>query len=225
LNCAEVFGTFNQVTTQSLAAGTKVTVAIDGVGGSNCQYTITAFNAYGVLAEGFKNFSVWTKASSNIVRWTVENDDGLYYEVERSGNGRDFQTIGRLSRNKSSQYSFEDLYPNAENFYRIKEMKNNGQILFSETIESKRDDLPKVQLRLLTVANQNLDLKIEAASPGIFEYAVMNCNGQVLLKGKCNLSRGTNRLKKNISFLPSGKYFINLYDGSNQMGRQFIKMN
>jgi len=225
LNCAEVFGTANQVTTRSLPAGTKVTVAIDGIGGSNCQYTVTAFNAYGVLAEGFKNFSVWKKSSSNVIRWMVEANDALYYEVERSENGKDFRALSRLYKSQTSQYTFEDLSPSVENFYRIRQMKTNGQIQFSEIIQSRRENLTQLQIRLLTISNQNLDLKIESMTSKVFDYTISDFSGRVLIKGKWNCTQGTNKISKNISSLPMGKYFIGLYDGKSQFSRQFIKMN
>ena len=130
--CNSGAGSFVQATTPSLTAGTRVVVAIDGVSGSNCQYTISAFNAYSVLAINFRNFSVWQSPLTNIVKWICVNDSSFYYEVERSEDGSHFSPIGRVqnSSNGSGEinYSFEDQSPLIRAYYRLKRIENGGRV-------------------------------------------------------------------------------------------------
>ena len=98
LSCYSNVGTFISASTSSLAAGTRVFVAIDGVAGSNCSYEINALNAL-VLATNIKYFSGWKTNSSNLLKWvTLQEQAGAYYEIQRSGDGNTFKTIGRVTR-------------------------------------------------------------------------------------------------------------------------------
>lgn len=93
LSCTSGSGTFVQATTPSLNAGSKVYVAIDGNGGSNCAYTIGGINILGVLSKSLKNFSGWKMGNSNVLKWTALNETDGYYDLERSDNSVDFYSI------------------------------------------------------------------------------------------------------------------------------------
>lgn len=227
INCSEVYGSFVQATTRSLSAGTKVTVAIDGVGGSNCQYEITAINAYGVLAQGFKNFSVWEKVSSNVVKWTIENKEGAYYEIERSETGQTFSKIGTIHKylNTKGEYSFEDFDLAAVTFYRVKQINQNGKILMSEIVKVIRKDLPDFKLNLINPVTTNLSLRIESAFPQKMLFNISSFTGQIVMQGFLNCSTGTTWFNKELPQLPDGKYLLTIMSNHQSWSKSFIKIH
>jgi len=229
LSCTAGEGTPVQATTPSLPAGTKVYVAIDGESGSNCKYGIQALNAYAVLAENFKNFSVWKKASSNIIKWTSLNDRISFFEIERSQNGKDFTLIGKVSPSSLSSdkvdYSFEDSKPLPVSYYRVKQVYQQGRIALSETIKLYRDDLSNEKISITHPVSRNLDIRLQTDFTGRLEYSVISLSGIVFLKGSLYSNKGTNQFYRDVSALPAGKYLISFYNNEVRLNQSFIKLN
>jgi hypothetical protein len=222
-------GSFVQATTPVLLAGTKVFVAIDGTSGSNCQYSISGINILGVLAEGFKNFSGWKTVSSNILKWTILHDMAIYYEVERSFNGRDFSSIERINRINSfsdeTNYCFEDKHPLPYAYYRIKQISNNGKAALSEVLLLKRENESGFSLHIQNPINNSLQGWIEATSAAKINIAIIDMWGRVYLKDEINCNEGITQLYKNLSYLPAGKYILRIATESGQLNKLFIKIN
>jgi hypothetical protein len=226
LSCAAGEGTIVQATTPSLAANTKVYVAIDGEAGSNCRYTFQALNAFGVLAvEEFKNFSAWKTDRSNILKWT-SSDVNSTYQIERSLNGSDFYSIGKVYTGtdlKEMNYHFEDNSPLQQSFYRVKRVSKNGQISMSNTIRVDRKDNKGFTLRLVNPVRNNLKMEVESKKSGIMHYAITSIYGQVYFKASTPISSGLNKLDKDVSRLPNGEYIITVLCDQNKTNYPFIK--
>ncbi|HEU4607398.1 MAG TPA: T9SS type A sorting domain-containing protein, partial [Chitinophagaceae bacterium] len=222
-------GSFVQATTPVLLAGTKVFVAIDGTSGSNCQYSISGINILGVLAEGFKDFSGWKTASSNILRWTTLHDMAVYYEIERSANGRDFSPIGRVNRiNGSSDktnYSFEDQRPVPYAYYRIKQISNNGNAALSEVVLLKRENETGFGLHIQNPVTNNLQGWIETTTAVKLTVAVIDMWGRLYIKDEIHCNAGITQVYKNLSHLPAGKYILKIAGESGQLNKSLIKLN
>jgi len=221
---------FLQFTTPSLTAGTKVTVAIDGLQGSNCSYTISGINIVGVLSTELEDFSGWKNLHSNILKWTILNEIAGQYIVERSENGKDFYPIGQLDSEPNGKpktsYTFEDNKPLKQLFYRIKQVRAEGKVAVSKIIQINRNDIPDLNVLLVNpVIGNNLDITILSESKLQLSYVITTFAGQYYSKGIINCTNGTTRLKRDVSSLPSGKYFITLSNNDKELTRSFIKMN
>jgi len=229
LSCTSGNGTFVQGTTPVLSAGTKVFVAIDGQGGSNCQYSIQALNAYGVLAQGFSNFSGWKNNSSNIIKWTSTNDvTADYYEIERSLNNNEFKPLGRINRTRSgerSDYSFEDRQPFRNTLYRIRQVSIDGKIALSDIIKIDRNEIKGLAVNIVNPATNDLTAYIESASSGKIQYSVIDMSGHVYIKDMVNCNAGITQIKKLLSHLPVGKYILKIDNSETSISKLFIKLN
>ena len=229
LNCTSGSGTFVQATTPSLTEGTKVYVAIDGMAGSNCQYSITAINAYGVLANGFKNFSAWKNLSSNSITWTTTNSIALYYEVQRSSNGRDFSVIGKGSKiNESGEkcdYVFEDTKPLQTNYYRIKQIKLNGDIALSEVIKLNNSMLSILKVTVVNPASNSLQAQIETNVSGNIEYSVTDMLGNIYIKEILACNKGITSFRRSLSNFPNGAYILKFIAFDVTVNKSIIKVD
>src|SRR5688572_18882765 len=128
LSCTSGSGNFVQATSPPLTAGTRVYVAIDGNGGSNCIYSISGINVTGVLEHGISNFSVWESGSMNKLSWkTNPGFSGRTIFIERSVDGARFEEIGEVMvANTGEQfYQFDDHSPLSRSFYRLKVVSAN----------------------------------------------------------------------------------------------------
>lgn len=228
LNCTNGSGTFVQATTEPLDAGTKVYVAIDGINGSNCRYSLTGINVYNVLeASDFKNFSAWQTPVSTVLKWT-NSTDSCTYDIERSPSGNGFNSIGRIKESAETitekTYSFEDKNPLPVTFYRIKQTKRNGKVSVSRTIRVAFKGSNEVQLNFVNPVINNLDIQLETGFSGPLSYTILSYTGQVYSKGVVNCSIGNNRITKDVSSLPPGKYYVEIDSKELHTSKSFVKM-
>ena len=228
INCTNGNGDFVQATTEPLPAGTHVYVAIDGVSGSNCQYSIAGINVYGVMATTLKNFSAWKTGTANIIKWACENDESAYFELEQSKDGINFSIIGRIPNAGGNapvkNYSFKDENAPPVAFYRLREIALQGYISYSHTIRTSREGVDKGKVQLINPARSGLEFDVESSAAEQLDYAVMNLFGQVYAKGTLNCTSGKNHFRKDVSSLPDGKYLMVVSDKTSKTAKPFIKM-
>ncbi len=76
-----------------------------------------------------------------LLKWTTNTEvNGKYFEVQRSANSIDFNAVAQVDAIGNSttpqNYSANDYQPaNGLNFYRLKEVAQNGDFLYSDTIK------------------------------------------------------------------------------------------
>lgn len=221
---------FLQFTTPALTAGTRITIAVDGNQGSNCSYKISGINIMGVLSAGLEDFTVWKTEHSNLLKWSLNTETAGQYLIERSQNGRDFYSIGRVNikapGSQRASYSFEDHQPTKRLFYRLKQVGYDGSISVSRIIRIDRDDMPQTSVSIVNpVLNNKLEVLIRTESSAQFQYVITSASGQVFLKGVINCPDGATRFVKDISVLPAGKYFASFNNREIPYSLSFIKLN
>jgi hypothetical protein len=228
LNCTSGSGSFVQATTPSLTAGTKVYVAIDGNAGSNCSYSIGGINIVSVLSEGFMNFSGWQKENSNVIKWTKFNEIPGWYEIERSGNGSDFYSIGKVNAvagRETITYSFEDKAPSIKSFYRLRQTDASGKTALSNVIKIERKSVANLKVVVTNPARNFLNMTITVNTSGNFDCSILNTQGIVAANTSFYCMKGTNRFSQEISRLPSGQYYLLLKNKDAVCTASFIKVN
>lgn len=229
-NSNSTSSSFLQFTTPSLTAGTKVTVALDGLQGSNCAYDISGINIVGVLSADLESFNGWEYGNTNLLKWTILHEtENSSYQIERSQNGKDFYSIGKIKsqlNNTKSIYTFEDREPFKTSYYRIRQQLVEGNIALSPVLVLKRKDISGLELNLVNpVANNNLDMTISSKQKGQYVYAIYSLSGQLLYTGYTNCVNGTVRIRKDISQLTMGKYLVTITNNGEKISRSFFKIN
>lgn len=229
INCTSGSGSFVQATTNPLAAGSLVYVAIDGVSGSNCKYALSGVNVWGALSTNFKNFSVWKTSSGNNLKWICFNDTSAYYIIERSGDGTHFTEIGQVTHpyryDQSTEYNFHDEHPLKTSFYRIKQVDRKGTISMSHIITVVRKDFQQMKITMQSLVYNSLHVQIESELNENMHYAIVNNYGQCFLSGIITCNRGITQFYKDIAIMPAGKFTLVLKSGKEQTIKNFIKMN
>jgi hypothetical protein len=210
LNCTSGSGTFVQATTDPQPAGTLIYVAIDGYGGSNCKYSISGINVYGVLSEDqFSMFSVWKTSSTNLLRWKAIPQNLAYYEVERSANGQNFQPIGTVTvPSSASNFSFEDKHPIKRCYYRVKLIDQQGKKQVSHIIQADRTDVRELSARIVSTDPNRLKVQLEMESAENINYQFTTLNGTVLDQGIIKGIPGIQTFNKSIERWPGGIYLV-----------------
>lgn len=223
--CYAGFGSNIQILTGTLTAGTKIYVAIDGIGGSNCEYGVRAINSM-VLSASIKNFTGWHAPEGNILNWVSyfeSNNDR--FEIERSENGIDFFTIGsvkgELNSNRDKAYSFVDKNPSIKSLYRLKQVDINGKSKYFNIITINRSGLPYIDLKFQNPLTENLLLNMQTNFNGKVGLKIISMTGVILLNENLYCKKGDNQFIKNISALPAGQYLLSA-EGENARTSQMI---
>lgn len=226
-NCYNGSGSTVQATTTLLPAGTKVFLAIDGISGANCSYSINGFNVRGVLAGSLKKFSGWKSDQFNSLQWTTLYEQEEYYLIERSLNGVDFRSIGRvnsiLNTNGNVSYNFEDINPPDKAFYRLRQIDATGKPTLSRVVLINRTGIKGLQLNIHTSAVNFIDLNVATEYPGKYNYSILNMQGQTLIKSYKICDKGNNHFSIEISKLAAGQYCFVLADEKQRINKMFLK--
>jgi hypothetical protein len=117
------------------------------------------FRPSSVLPVDFIAVSAKAEGSSVRINWNVASEKNVArYEVERSGNGNNFDKIGSVNAANSSSYNFTDAHPNTGvNYYRIRSIDVNGSSKPSSVVTVKMNGESQFSI----YPNPVKDLKVE----------------------------------------------------------------
>lgn len=227
-SCATTSGANVSATTNSLPAGTKVYVAVDGYAGSNCTYSISAGNAQ-PLAAYMKYFSGWTVGNKNLLKWvTLREENNRYFDVQRSTDGSQFYNIGRIAGAMNSDlelnYSFQDNNPPAKAYYRLMQTDIDGRTKPSKIVFVNREEIPEVKFESANPVRQLEAIGIKTNFAGKINLTITNSLGQVFYQTSMNCYKGTNHFRSDLSNLPDGFYTVTAQYDNAVFSKTFIKL-
>ncbi len=128
----------------------------------------TGFSGFGVgdpgpptgfpLSVKLLSFTGRLSGNNALLEWKTSNEDGMKkYEIERSGDGLQFQPLGELNAKGMVQnsYSFEDRHM-LENkyYYRLKAVDNDGTYEYSKLVLIMRENAGEIALYPNPVSDQ-----------------------------------------------------------------------
>jgi hypothetical protein len=147
------------------------------------------------------------------VKWTSTDETGvLYYEVQRSGNGVDYTTIGRVDKTgNNSKYVFTDTNPlPLRSFYRIRAVYANDVSRFS-TRMAVTD--PEARNKVFVVPNPvgatgktNIVFLTNSSVP--FKWKVYDISGKLIKNGNFTYTDAVSKLEIDLSKMATGMYIL-----------------
>jgi hypothetical protein len=166
------------------------------------------------LPISWKSFNGETNNKVNFLKWiTATEQNTEYFEVERSADGINFETIGLVaaSGNISSDklYNFDDNNPILGiNYYRLRLVEIDGTTEYSNVIalEVKGDKKPYIFYPNPVTEVLNYQFTAEQGGDVIIE--VMDALGRVLKSENKNSVAGSNQFLIDMSNLIQGTYSI-----------------
>ncbi len=156
-----------------------------------------------------------TELSQVELTWsTASEKNNAYFEIQRSANAQDFETIGtvkgQINATQQTAYAFTDVTP-AEglNYYRLKQMDNDGKYSFSRSIAVELFGVIKVGPNPTSGS-----LKIDGKQ--IQSIQLRTLTGQLLKKSSVN--------EVELGDLPAGTYLLEIQTkGHSTVRRMIIK--
>jgi Secretion system C-terminal sorting domain len=201
--------------------------AIDNIAG-NATLDISGFSQPGgTLPVKLLSFSAEPAGPEIKLRWSTASEmNSDHFEVERSGNGRDFTKLFTVAAYGSSfqikNYFINDKAPIAGmNYYRLRMVDIDSKFSYSDIVALKINQIGEVQLYTNPVKDK-LIFTIATSTSGKTLLQLYNMHGQ-LLKSKAVVLTvsGSNKMEWDIPELPKGLYLFKT--GEHPFSVPFIK--
>jgi hypothetical protein len=182
------------IVTQYLQAGCSV-YAIDTV-------EVLAFSPCGVLAFGLSDLRAVSRDGNVQLSWKMTNNQfAQYFEVERSLDGINFTTIGRVDKQLSHDattmiYTFQE---NTEGitgitvYYRVKLVTTASTVKYSNTITFNGGKIKNNNLIIFpNPARDFIQLQVVSATNTKLKVDIYDPSGRLITSSSASLQTGTN---------------------------------
>ncbi len=170
-----------------------------------------------ILPVNIISFNAYQEGNKVLLKWTSLNEvDVDHYEVERSANGSQFNTIGKVTaRNAgtSAAYEFPDGQPyTGDNFYRIKVVDKNGSISFTKIIRiSLTGTLPSITVYPNPVSEKRFTLQMNNVEAGTYHIILYSVLGKKVMEQKTDHPGGIASLQIALPFgVTPGTYQLSI---------------
>lgn len=226
LSCIDNFGT----TIGNAFYGTGFFTGASSAGGTDHVLPLSAVP----IPVKFTTFTAVKKDNNGVLNWQVENESVITdkYLVERSFNGRDFNTISTLparinGTTGTNAYAYTDLDLKSLRadiiYYRIKQLDKDGKFAYTE-IKSIRLDGKSFAASVfpnpvVSVANVNIDLLEDVKVNIILTDAAGKEVQKAIIEGK----EGPNVYKLNMGNLAAGTYQLKVAAGNENKVISIVK--
>jgi hypothetical protein len=180
----------------------------------------------GSLPLTLLNFEAVDNNTTVQLQWqTTREEDMAGFTIERSANGKQFETIGSAAVNNSfnlvSNYAFTDAHPlTTPSYYRLKVNDQNGSFTYSRTIPVKRQGKAQSLQVAPNPATNVLYVQVDAHEAITLQIA--DVTGHIVYKQNKNIN-GNTTFPVSIQSLPAGNYYFIMKGKTIQKTQQFLK--
>ncbi|MCF0050561.1 T9SS type A sorting domain-containing protein [Dyadobacter sp. LJ53] len=190
---------------------------------TNIKY-LTLTNSGNVLPVTLIDFDASMQENEIVLSWSTSYESNSdFFEVQHSGNGKEWQTIGRVAAvqqsNEVHSYVYVHRSPLAgSNFYRLRIVDQDGTFAFSRITNAWKSQLSVVFFP--NPVSDWLSIEVKGLSP-IKSIRVVNPKGQSVYHTSNPQIGHYSENRVDFKNFPSGVYTINviLKDGSVSTGK------
>lgn len=235
LNVAEIIlqdSYLNTSTNLSLVTATRINFTVDANAASAAtnRFRIVFKNAT-VLPVTISSVNAWQLNNGVAVEWKVANEiNMLSYEVEKSTSGTVFTSSYSVkvngSNNENNTYNWFDVNATqGNNFYRIKSIGNNGEVIYSAVVKVTINNSKTSSLKIYPnpVTNNIINLQLANQPKGNYLLKLTNNIGQIIYSTNMQSNSTYNTLSINIpGKLTSGVYNLEVNTPDNKTSAQTV---
>lgn len=199
--------------------GTDPSFAVDDM-------TLTATTT---LPVEFSYFTGIAQASEHHLTWeTITELNSSHFEIQRSANGKDFETIGSVRGMGTTQtvhtYNWIDKNPmEGDNFYRLRQVDFDGQYAFTRTILLEKKTAGMELTVYPNPAEHVLNVQHLSILPGPAKIFITDLSGRLIQTEAIVLREGINQFDLDVSELKSGNYFVSIESSEELQSAMFRK--
>ena len=225
------------------AVGTQIPV-VGQVVGSALQASSSLLTTWSDFGEGYGGGSTLPITLSSFTVSMINNDyanlqwvtsaelNNEYFDVQRSADGKTFESIGRVEGMGTSlvrhDYELNDEQPlDGMSYYRLKQVDFDGTSSYSP-IQS----LNNVQVVLTSddvnvfpnPATTEINVAVQMKKEGDQEIQIVDLAGRLVYSQTQNFYEGQNQFKMPLDNLPTGFYFVKFSSGNSEpVLKRFLK--
>ena len=166
------------------------------------------FTPVATLPITFLTIEAYTQNKNIKVQWSVAANKNTRFDIERSADGSQFISIGKITDAHGNYYSFTDNQPvSGDNFYRIKSTELNGEINYSRIVRV----LFHMDGDIRVIAKgSRLVLRFYSMPPGEYKVNLYDEIGRQLFTGSISHPGGSCEVElPKMQLYPVGQYRIN----------------
>ena len=208
----------NRVIRINDTSSTVVAVTIATATANNIFRGVAFTPGTSTLPVKFTSFNATINNKQTNLTWTTSSEiNNKGFDIERSLDGVNFETIGFIKGNANSnrvnKYSFIDAN-HASAFYRLKQIDFDGKFDYSNIISVQGNDL------LIDITPNPFNNVIEINSNGhLVNVEVIDITGKIVITETINGSKTS----LNTASLNNGVYFVRINNGESVVTRRLIK--
>ena len=162
------------------------------------------------------SFDAENKNHVNNLTWKTSAEVNTNrFEVERSADGKSYSKMGEVKavniREKQNTYTFTDVKPiEGLNYYRLKMIDLDGKSTYSMIrVINSTSTVQNVKVYPNPTSNMiTTDFSLEEENEGMIQ--IFDALGSMVSQQAADYKAGANRVRTDVSALPSGIYFVKL---------------
>ncbi|MES2389629.1 MAG: FG-GAP-like repeat-containing protein [Bacteroidota bacterium] len=200
-----------------------------GLTGSNRSQEKT-FIISSPLPVSLISFTGTSKQGFALLNWkTVREQNNKGFEIERSTDGKTFQTAGFVkgagNSNTMRIYKYTDAMNADHAYYRLKQTDTDGKFMYSNVIFVSG---ASNEVTIMNAAPNPFSdmLNLSIYSPGAYDDAslqITNSKGQLIESGSINLQKGVQQHSVNLAAHPQGVYIVTLINAGGICRQKVVK--
>ena len=185
---------------------------------------------YVILASNIVDFTGTIDNGKAKLQWrTSQNELINQFEVEKSIDGKTFETIGMVfTSEKTGLETYQFKYDDSKalnNFYRIKATSKSGKSTYSKVIRLISENISRDGLSILkNPVDSYLAFSYQASEDSNSEVSIYNIAGVKVYSTNVRSNKGANAITLNMGGrIYSGMYLLELKNGADKKAVKFIK--
>ncbi|MBL7741519.1 MAG: T9SS type A sorting domain-containing protein [Chitinophagaceae bacterium] len=183
-----------------------------------------------VLPLQLLNFTARLVGSDAVLNWHTEHEfNAAWYIVERSVNGIDFVTAGRIAAKNTrthNEYTYTDrnsLIQAGRMYYRLRMVDEDGQFTFSETVMVCSGNKGPAVVIYPNPVMDEINLSFGHDQKDNITYQVVDAAGRMVEKGTMNGQHSNTTLQIGMGRLSAGVYYLHLQGINWRQQFSFVK--
>ncbi|MEM6723920.1 MAG: T9SS type A sorting domain-containing protein [Bacteroidota bacterium] len=195
-------------------------------GGLNGDAAACPFPAISLPVELIE-FNAFATIDEIVLEWSTASEfQNSYFEVQKSSDGINFESIGRIDAAGTTQiiqaYSYIDSNPvKGKNYYRLEQVDFDGKSDLSAIQVVDFNGANLISLNIFpNPAQSQVRIRMSQAFEQPTQVRLFNTLGQVVLSTQIPARQGFTDL--DVSNLPKGAYIIDLFDGVRQATQKLV---
>ena len=183
----------------------------------------TGQNPNNPLSVSLLSFNVVKNGSVSDATWvTAQEENNKHFNVQRSTDGVNFETLGTVATKAPNgystgelSYSFTDQNPQiGRNYYRLEQVDNDNSIAYSKTVEIVWGADGSVVTIYPNPVTDKLNIDVSIDKVAQLEVRLLDMSGRVIKSAMQRSAKGVNNITLDVSDITNGVYGVQILENN-----------